>query len=118
MILHITSHAEWKEAVLIGQYAAPSLRVEGFIHCSSANQVVDTANIFFSGQSGLVLLCIDESRLTAEVKFEDPTGGAKHDPPMEELFPHIYGPINLDAVIKVVDFPPNEDGTFSLPDDI
>lgn len=118
MIFHITTRREWKEAVLIGQYASPSLRVEGFIHCSSLNQIVDTANIFFCGQNGLVLLCIDETKLAAEVRLESPTGGAKHDPPKEALFPHIYGPINLDAVIKVVDFPPNEGGTFSLPDGI
>jgi uncharacterized protein (DUF952 family) len=115
MILHITSSAEWEKARAHGEYAAPSLVTEGFIHCSTPAQAADTANLFFRGQRGLVLLCIDETRLRSECRYEAPTGGGKHDPGVGTLFPHVYGPINLSAVVNVVDFPADEHGVFSLP---
>jgi uncharacterized protein (DUF952 family) len=118
MILHITTRKDWENAKLKGEYSAPSLLSEGFIHCSTLKQTVDTANIFFKGQDGLALLCIDEDKLKSECKYEDPTGGGQHDPTVGKLFPHIYGPINISAVIIVVDFPRNEDGFFTLPEEI
>jgi uncharacterized protein (DUF952 family) len=118
MILHITTHKDWDKAMLEGEYTAPSLISEGFIHCSTPKQTVDTANIFFKGQNGLVLLCIDESKLKSGFKYENPTGGGHHDPSVGNLFPHIYGPINIAAVIKVVNFPANENGSFALPKEI
>jgi uncharacterized protein (DUF952 family) len=118
MILHITTHKEWENAQLKGEYTAPSLKSEGFIHCSTIKQTADTANIFFRGQSGLALLCIDENKLNSECKYEDPAGGGLHDPRVGNLFPHIYGPINISAVIKVVDFRSDNDGFFVLPGEI
>ena len=115
MILHITTNKEWEKAQMIGKYIAPSLNLEGFIHCSTPKQTVDTANIFFKGQNGLVLLCIDEKKLKSECKYEDPTGGGQHDPSVGNLFPHIYGPIHTSAVINVVDFRAIEIGLFMLP---
>jgi trans-aconitate 2-methyltransferase len=116
MILHITTHQEWDKARLKGEYTAPSLKSEGFIHCSTLKQAADIANTFFKGQSGLALLCIDENRLQSACNYEAPTGGAKHDP--GNLFPHIYGPINTAAVIQVIDFPANENGFFILPKEL
>jgi uncharacterized protein (DUF952 family) len=118
MILHITTRTDWNAALLAGKYAAPSLVKEGFIHCSTIEQVTDTASIFFKGHKGLALLCIDETKLAAELKYEAPAGGGAHDSSVGERFPHVYGPINLNAVIKVVDFPPNSDGSFTLPGDV
>ena len=118
MILHITTHKEWEKAQAEGEYTSPSHKSEGFIHCSTLKQTIDTANIFFNGKKGLALLCIDETKLKSECKYEDPTGGGQHDPSVGKLFPHIYGPINISAVIKVVDFPSNEDGLFNLPKEL
>jgi uncharacterized protein (DUF952 family) len=118
MILHITTRKDWENSTLEGEYSAPSLLSEGFIHCSTFIQTLDTANIFFKGQDGLVLLCIDENKLKSECKYENPTGGGNHYPNVGKSFPHIYGPININAVIKVVDFPRNEYGFFTLPDEI
>jgi uncharacterized protein (DUF952 family) len=118
MIIHITTTEEWEKALFEGEYAAPSLQSDGFIHCSTINQTVDTANIFFREQKGLILLCIDEEKLESECKYEDPSGGGQHDPNVGILFPHVYGPINISAVIKVADFPVNEAGFFELPEDI
>lgn len=118
MILHITTYKEWENAKLKGEYSAPSLLTEGFIHCSTLKQTVDTANIFFKGQDGLALLCIDESKLKSRCKYEDPAGGGRHDPTVGKLFPHIYGSVNLSAVVKVVDFPPNKSGVFTMPEEL
>jgi len=118
MILHITTNEAWQKAQQTGEYKAPSLNSEGFIHCSTLKQTIDTANIFFKGQKGLILLCIDENKLNSECKYEGPTGGVQHDPGVGNLFPHVYGPINLSAVIKVIDFPSNADGFFSLPNEL
>lgn len=118
MILHITTLKEWEKAKLEGEYTTPSLKSDGFIHCSTLKQTVDTANIFFKGQNGLVLLCMDESKLKSECKYEDPCGGGKHDPNVGNLFPHIYGAINISAVVKIVDFPTDENGLFRLPKEL
>jgi uncharacterized protein (DUF952 family) len=117
MILHITTHQDWETTLNKGEYRAPSLITDGFIHCSTLLQTVETANLFFKGQKGLILLCIDEKKLKAECRYEDPTGvnGIQHKPEWNKLFPHVYGPINNDAVIRVADFIPGDDGLFELP---
>lgn len=109
-ILHLTSRAGWEAAQRSGAYAADTLAGEGFIHCSTAAQILHVANNFYPGQTGLVLLWVDPGRLKAELRWEPGT-----DRP-EELFPHVYGAINLEAVLKVVDFEPDRDGIFrSVP---
>jgi uncharacterized protein (DUF952 family) len=108
-ILHITTKTLWNMAQGLGRYAAPSLASEGFIHCSTPAQVVATAERFYAGQHGLILLVIDSERIQAEVKYEAGT-----DKP-GELFPHIYGTLNLDAVTRVVDFAPDSAGNWVLP---
>ena len=111
MFAHITSSAAWVDAQAAGFYSAPSLEAQGFIHCSeiSAEQLLAVANHLYAGQSGLVLLMIEAGRLEAALRYEEfETGG--------EFFPHVYGPINLDAVVQIVPFTPQPDGTFQLPD--
>ena len=116
MILHITSKAEWLAAQQRGEYVAPSLQSEGFIHCSTEKQVLHVANAFYRGQNGLVLLKIDETQLKSELKWEPPAGPVAPGHSASDLFPHIYGPINLTAVSAVLDFPPDPaSDTFSLP---
>ncbi|MGA7870267.1 MAG: DUF952 domain-containing protein [Candidatus Binatus sp.] len=110
MILHIVKRSEWTEAVGRGSYAPESLRVEGFIHCSTLAQVIDTANRFYRGRDGLVVLCIDESRLKAELKYEAPTMARGES--AGELFPHLYGELNVDAVVRVVELQCEADGSF------
>lgn len=111
IILHITTEKEWQTAVAAGEYRADSLASEGFIHCSTVGQVLMPANQLYAGQTGLVLLKIDPAKLAAKLVYEDcyETG---------HQFPHIYGPLNLDAVSGLVAFPPNPDGTFSLPNEL
>jgi uncharacterized protein (DUF952 family) len=109
LILHIAKRSQWQQGQEAGVYRVDSLDTEGFIHCSTLIQIVRTANAFFSGESGLVLLCIDSERVQPEIRYELADG---------EQFPHIYGPLNLDAVTQVVDFEPNLDGKFELPQGI
>jgi uncharacterized protein (DUF952 family) len=91
-IYHITTQHEWKEEEAKGFYEAPSLNTEGFIHCSEAAQVAGVLQRYYAGQSNLVRLTIDTDRLTSKLQYD-------HSPSMNEAFPHVYGPINLDAVI-------------------
>lgn len=117
MIFHITSHTAWTEAQNHGEYTAPSLSIEGFIHCSTVSQVLPVAENFYKGQKGLVLLVIDPTLLSSALQWEAPSERILHPGiPEGEKFPHIYGPINLDAVVKVADFEPNESGRFTLPE--
>ncbi len=115
-ILHITSRKEWIAATRAGQYAGPSLATDGFIHGSTLKQVIPVADKYYKGQTGLVLLEIDPKRLASQLRWEPPSGGEPPPGvPEGETFPHIYGPINLDAVIQVLDFEPGENGEFRLP---
>jgi prephenate dehydrogenase len=104
-IFHITTRAAWEAAVAAGRYTADSLQTEGFIHCSQAEQVAWVANTRFRGRTDLVLLHVDETAVGAEVRRENLEGGA-------QLFPHIYGPLPVSAVVKVTPMVPSPDGTF------
>jgi uncharacterized protein (DUF952 family) len=117
LILHLTSHAEWLAAQQDGEYRAASLQTEGFIHCSTEQQIVQVANSFYPGRHGLVLLEIDLARLKPELRWEPPAHPTRQTDqrPAEEVFPHIYGPLNTDAVLRVIEFEPDSDGRFSLP---
>jgi uncharacterized protein (DUF952 family) len=116
MIFHITSRTAWDEAQKRGDYRAESLKTEGFIHCSTLSQVLPVANNFYKGQSGLILLEIEPTLLSAKLKWEPPSGGTPPPGvPVGDQFPHVYGPINLDAVVNIVAFESKPDGSLTLP---
>ena len=104
-ILHVATDAAWARAIRDGSYTADTLSSEGFIHCSDPQQVIGVANARFHGREDLILLHIAAAKLFAEGRYENLEGG-------KELFPHIYGPINLDAVVRATPFPPRPDGSF------
>ncbi|MBD2538943.1 DUF952 domain-containing protein [Coleofasciculus sp. FACHB-SPT36] len=110
IILHITQREQWEEAKSTKKYCGDTLESEGFIHCSTPEQVINVANSFFHSQRGLVLLCLDSEAVEAEIRYEGFDEG--------ERFPHIYGPLNINAVVQVLDFSPGEDGCFELPPEI
>jgi uncharacterized protein (DUF952 family) len=111
-IYHIATSASWSAAQPAGQYTPDSLATQGFIHCSKVDQILRVANNYYSGQTGLVILEIDPTRLEPGLSWEP--GADKTD----ELFPHLYSPLNLGAVKRVVDFVPASGGKFSLPPSI
>jgi len=103
MIIHICERAAWDEAQKMGEYRPESLTVEGFIHASQPGQVLGVANRFYLNRQDLLLLWIDPQRVDPEIRYEPAEG---------DLFPHIYGALNLEAVVAVVSFPPDADGVF------
>jgi uncharacterized protein (DUF952 family) len=117
MICHITTKGAWDAAQGSGSFRSPEFDEIGFIHCSSPEQVVLVANSLFSGRSGLVLLLVDEAKLRSPVRWEAAHSATGRLPPVtqEGFFPHIYGPINLDAVVRTIELVPNEKGNFVLP---
>ena len=113
VIFHILRKHEWQQALERGCYEPVSLRTEGFVHCSTREQTLVTASRYFRGQTDLMLLYIDPSRLRAELRLEHPSN--PQDERAGELFPHVYGPINLDAVRRSEDFPYDSAGDFLWP---
>ena len=85
---------DWKKAKAKGSYEAPSLETEGFIHCSQQQQVKGVLDRYFKNKSGLLLLVLDTEKLRSPLKYE-------LAPSIQEEFPHIYGSINMDAVVEV-----------------
>ena len=106
MLLHIISKADWAAAQSAGSIAPAG---EEFVHCSDRGVVHVTAGKFFYGQSGLLLLVIDPTALDVPVRWE-----AVVDSPL--WFPHVYGPIPVEAVAEVHEFPCRADGSFDLPE--
>ena len=94
LIYHITTAEQWEKAKSIGFYEADSLAVEGFIHCSTEDQVTGVLERYYQGQTGLVKLTIDRQKVDRPVIFE--LAGS-----INEVFPHIHGVLNLDAVVDI-----------------
>ena len=101
-LYHLALAADWAEGTAAGRYTAStrgrSLDEEGFIHCSFAHQVIATADRFYGDTDDVVLLRIDAHRLSGPVVVEDLFGAG-------EAFPHIYGPIDLGAVVGATPWP-------------
>jgi uncharacterized protein (DUF952 family) len=109
-ILHITQRSQWETAKNLGTYRGDTLDTEGFIHCSTAQQMIGSANRFFPGQKDLVILVIAVDRVQPTVRYE---GAAPH-----HLFPHIYGELNIDAVVQSIDWDCAADGLFQWPTEL
>ena len=95
IIYHVTTTGDWNAAKQKGYYEHPSLKDEGFIHCSQDHQVAGVLERYFAGKTGLVKLVIDTGKLTSKFVFD-------WSPSLADTFPHVYGPINTDAVIDVI----------------
>jgi chorismate synthase len=91
---HVTKKANWEKALQEGFYTAPSLESEGFIHNSKAGQVAGVLERYYRNETDLVKLTIDPSKLKSELKYE-------LAPSVNEWFPHVFGPINNEAVVAV-----------------
>ena len=102
-IVHLCERTAWQEAQRQGEYRAASLTQEGFIHLSRPDQVVAVANRFYRGMQNMVLLWVAPLRLQADLRWEAAD---------QDTFPHLYGPLNISAVIAVTDFSPDSDGVF------
>ena len=93
IIYHVTTTKDWNAAKQKGYYEHLSLKDEGFIHCSHEHQLAGVLERYFAGKTGLVKLVIDTDKLSSKFVFD-------WSPSLADTFPHVYGPINIDAVIK------------------
>jgi uncharacterized protein (DUF952 family) len=95
MLLHVCTSSEWNKFVRSGFYQPEAYARDGFIHCCLERQLPGVLQRYFYGQTDLLLLRIDESKLVAKVKFEKGPDG--------DDFPHIYGPVNKEAITAVTE---------------
>ena len=114
MIYHIALESDWDAALDAGEYRTSTLgrtlEDEGFIHASTAAQVRDVADAHYAGiREQLVLLTIDERRLTVPLQWDAVPGSA-------EPFPHLYGPLDVGAVVLATPLLRNGQGHLELPD--
>lgn len=108
LVYKIAPAALWREAVAAGLFrGAPVDAADGFIHLSTAAQVRETAARHFAGQADLVLVAVRADALGPALRWEPSRGGA--------LFPHVYGPLPLDAVLWAVPLPLGADGRHAFP---
>ena len=95
-IYHITTREQWEEAKKLGHYDSDTLVTEGFIHCSTEPQVAGVLERYYNGRTGLIKLKIEKSKVERPLIFE--LAGS-----INEVFPHIHGALNLDAVVEVTE---------------
>jgi len=108
VIYHICRREEWDAAARAGSYLGSSQdKADGFIHFSDAAQVKASAAKHRAGQTGLLLLAVAAERLGPALKWEPSRGGA--------LFPHLYGPLPIEAVVSVHELPLGADGAHVFP---
>ena len=108
-IYKICSASAWREAERQGVYrgSADDLR-DGFIHFSLPSQVAETARKHFLGQAGLFLIEVDADALGDALRWEPSRD--------DELFPHLYGELDLGAVTNVLDMHTRADGSHDIPE--
>ncbi|MER2535353.1 MAG: DUF952 domain-containing protein [Rhizobiaceae bacterium] len=108
-IYKICPAALWREAERKGRFDGASVDLaDGYIHFSTASQLRETAAKHFAGQAGLLLISVDAGKLGAALRWEPSRGGA--------LFPHLYAPLDLSAVIAAVPLPLGPDGRHAFPE--
>jgi glutathione S-transferase len=110
-IFHLALADEWREAVAAGAYERStlgrSLAEQGFIHGSFARQVQAIADLLYRHRSDVVLLRIDPAKVGPEIRIENLEGG-------DDRFPHVYGPLAVDAVVRADPVELDADGRLRL----
>jgi uncharacterized protein (DUF952 family) len=108
-VYKICDRGLWQEALGHGVFRGAAVDLaDGFIHFSTAGQAVETASRHFAGVTDLVLVAVDAGRLGPALKWEPSRGGA--------LFPHLYAPLPLDAVLWTRPLPLGRDGRHEFPE--
>ncbi len=105
MILHCMKEKSWNKVKNKKSFGKKDLRKYGFIHCSSVEYFWRVAPNFKDVKEKLVLICIDEDKLISEIKYEDSDHRGRY-------YPHIYGEINIDSVIRILPFLRDDNGNF------
>jgi uncharacterized protein (DUF952 family) len=115
MICHVTDPARWLQALRTGSITAASLATEGFIHCSSPDQIVGVVNRFYATAPTLVLVLIDDAELGPELVWENAVHPDPSAPITDEQFPHLYAPIPMSAVRDSFAWRPDLHGVWHYP---
>jgi uncharacterized protein (DUF952 family) len=110
-IYHFISQSDLAKFLSPTDFSLPSLESEGFIHCSTLEQVVDVANFLAPYDEEMQLLEIDTTKVKPEVRFEDAMQDGR-------LFPHIYGPLNRDAIVAIHHLEWDGEDGYRLPADL
>lgn len=121
MILHLCTTDELAAARVEGARRPPSLDDLGFVHCSDPGTVHLPASRLYAGRTDVVVLVVDTDRLAARavpVRWEPGVGAQGAEDPHGPWFPHLYGPLPLEAVVAVHPLVPEPDGTFRPPPQI
>jgi uncharacterized protein (DUF952 family) len=113
MIYHLALEPDWQAALAAGEYRVSTLgrtlAEEGFIHASTASQVRGVADAVYADVTEpLILLTIDERRLTVPLQWDAVPGSA-------EPFPHLYGPLDVAAVVLATPLLRDEQGRLEIP---
>ncbi len=108
MIINLMTKEKYSSLEGEAYFSSPSLQEEGFIHCSSLDQVIKVANKHYKDIDPTLIVLLDEAKIEAKVVFEDLYGKG-------EDYPHVYGQINTSAIIGVHELERNEEGLFELP---
>jgi uncharacterized protein (DUF952 family) len=108
VLVHLCGAEDWRCAQADGELRPESLASTGFVHLSTPEQVHLPANRLYAGRADLVLLRLDPALLTSPIRWEP---GVATDP-AAMVFPHLYGPLPVEAVISVTRYLPGADGTF------
>ena len=106
MIYHLTLPEYWEPALETGQYEHPTYKTEGFIHCSTKEQLYRSAAKHFSDKDEILVLFLVEKRIKDKLRWEAAKSG--------ELFPHIYGTIPVETVESVRMLIRKSDGEYEL----
>jgi uncharacterized protein (DUF952 family) len=99
-IYHIATRSDWDSMKNSNEYSIETLEKEGFIHCSKWEQLAATIKRFFLDRTDIVLLKIDTKRLNAPLIYEAAADGSG-------FFPHAFGPININSIIQILEYPFN-----------
>jgi uncharacterized protein (DUF952 family) len=104
MTFHLTTMECWERQKNLETYVPDAFANEGFIHCTDGQQnMIDTANRYYANDPAtFICLEIDPARVSSEIRYEDPA----------HIYPHIYGPLNTEAVIAIRSMIRNVDGRF------
>lgn len=97
MIYHIATQEVWNSQLQLASYFPTEFENEGFIHLSTEAQLTGVLQRYYKGREDLLLLTVDETKLTAPLKYEPSTGN--------ELYPHLFGELNKSAIVKVESIP-------------
>lgn len=113
LLFHVTLKSEYKQNLQGNEYGLESIKKTGFIPCVEFNQIIDFSNKNFKGvhNDDTVVICIDPSRLKSEIKWESNENSSM-------VYPNVYGLINKDCIINVVDLNRDIDGNFYMSDEL